>query len=85
MIRENFPNLVDYTNNDIVEILDFIGIKTEIDVNVSTKFYFSSFRDAYYQRLTHKGMISELAEKISNNIPDWDDRLKSQPPKENWN
>jgi hypothetical protein len=86
MVRKNFPNLVDYTNNEVLEILGLIGIKTEIDINAPmgkiTKFYFSSFRDEYYQRLTHKGMVSEVAERISDNTPDWDDRLRSQPPKQ---
>jgi len=86
MVRDNYSNLDGYNDNEIVDILLGMGIKTHI-VSASSAdetwlFYFGSFKHELREKLIELGKYTpEDINLAVDNSSDWIDLLKSYPQK----
>src|SRR5258708_27488701 len=86
MIRDNYSNLDDYNDNEIVDILMGMGITTHIvsasSADETLLFYFGSFKHELREKLIALGKYSpEAINLVVDHSSDWIDLLKSHPPK----
>lgn len=86
MIREKYTNLDGYNDNEIVDILLGIGIRTHIastsSIDETMLLYFGSLKNELRQKLIELGKYTpENIKSVVDNSSDWNEVLQNHPPK----
>ncbi|MBI1804615.1 MAG: hypothetical protein HY033_11135 [Ignavibacteriae bacterium] len=85
MVRNNFPNLRDYSDDDVVATLMGMGITPQVDPNApigeTISFRFYSFKEFVREKQTALGRHPDAIKQVVENVQEWDEILRSQPLK----
>ncbi len=85
MIREHFPNLGDFTDNEVIQILAKVGIEMDFDLSLGTaetpQFHFISIRDKLRKKLAGKGTPESIEQEVGKS-EEWTDLLMHHPSKQ---